>query len=113
MIEPGKKLEVLESKHSGRMTPNCIGFTDGKRLVGEEALALSYKNPKAGLCFGQRALGLDKIDPLKSRFVDEHIYVPSSWNHTVYFDFPSEYISAEGIASIVLDQMNFEDLFQN
>lgn len=73
VIRPGKKLQVIETPSSNRMLPNAVGFIGDLRVLGEQALAASVKNPDAVLLFGQRAVGLSENSTAIQRYYDEYL----------------------------------------
>lgn len=58
LIQPGKKLEIVENVQSSRITPTLIAFTEEARLMGAEAQSRASTKPDSLLPFFLRLLGV-------------------------------------------------------
>ena len=58
LIQPGKKLEIVENVQSTRITPTLIAFTEEARLMGAEAQSRASTKPDSLLPFFLRLLGV-------------------------------------------------------
>jgi hypoxia up-regulated 1 len=57
IIQPGKKLEIVENVQSSRSTPTLLAFTEEARLMGAEALSRASGKAEALVPFALRLLG--------------------------------------------------------
>ena len=71
LIQPGKKLEIVENVQSSRTTPTLIAFTEDARLMGAEAHSRASTKPDSVLPFFLRLLGVAGNDTQARNWVNE------------------------------------------
>ncbi|TNN80112.1 Hypoxia up-regulated protein 1 [Liparis tanakae] len=88
IVKPGVPMEIVLNKESRRKTPTAVCLKENERLIGDNALGVSVKNPKTVYRHLQGLLG-KKHDNLQvalyqKRF-PEHQLVEDPVRGTVYF----------------------------
>ena len=71
LIQPGKKLEIVENVQSLRITPTLIAFTEEARLMGAEAQSRASTKPDSLLPFFLRLLGVPSNNTQTRKVLEE------------------------------------------
>lgn len=53
----GDGVEILANEHGSRLTPSCVGFLEGRAIVGEAAVQLAHEQPDTVVFGAKRLMG--------------------------------------------------------
>ncbi|XP_031166612.1 hypoxia up-regulated protein 1 [Sander lucioperca] len=88
IVKPGVPMEIVLNKESRRKTPTAVCLKENERLLGDNALGWSVKNPKTVYRHLQSLLGKKhdnlQVELYKKRF-PEHQLLEDPVRGTVYF----------------------------
>ncbi|XP_078283022.1 hypoxia up-regulated protein 1 [Rhinoraja longicauda] len=107
IVKPGVPMEIVLNKESRRKTPVAVSLKENERLFGDNAVAMSAKNPKVVFRFLQNVLGKllenPQVEQYRKRF-PEHQLVAAVPRGTVLYKVSDElYYSPEELLGMVLN----------
>lgn len=74
VVQAGRKpISVAENEMSKRQTPIMVGFTQGQRILGEDAVTISGREPAKFIEHLRDLLGRRADDPSVQRLLADHL----------------------------------------
>ncbi|KAM4651425.1 hypoxia up-regulated protein 1 isoform 2-T2 [Discoglossus pictus] len=107
IVKPGVPMEIVLNKESRRKTPVAVALKDNERLFGDNALAISVKNPKVSFRYFQDLLGKRAENPQVEAFTarfPEYKVIKDERRGTALFKLSDEFIySPEELMGMMLN----------
>ena len=73
LIKPGRTpISIVINEMSKRKAPALVGFVNGERLLGEEALSFAVRYPETTIARARDLLGKPASDPTIAQMIKEH-----------------------------------------
>ena len=77
LITPGKvPISIVLNEFSKRKSPSLVGFANGERLLGEEAVSMAVRFPDTSIARARDLLGKAGDCPTVQSMLEQHVF---SW----------------------------------